>query len=197
MKNAESEYPVHELIEKRWSPYVFADRAVPKDELRSLFEAARWTMSSYNAQPWRYIVGIRGHSDTLRDQVFSVLLEGNQAWAGQAPVLALGLVEHNFEHNGKPNKAAVHDLGAASAQLTLEATARGLCVHQMVGIDPDKAREVFDLPDSIEPFTGLAIGYPGKSEDADKEFASRDRSPRVRKSLQDILLAGFDFLIPG
>ncbi|MCY3803657.1 MAG: nitroreductase family protein [Gammaproteobacteria bacterium] len=197
MKNAESEYPVHELIGKRWSPYVFADRAVPRDDLRSLFEAARWTMSSYNAQPWRYIVGILGYSDALRDQVFSVLLEGNQAWAGRAPVLALGLVEHNFEHNGKPNKAAVHDLGAASAQLTLEATARGLCVHQMVGIDPDKAREVFDLPDSIEPFTGLAIGYPGKAEDADEEFASRDSRPRVRKPMQDIFLAGFDFLIPG
>ena len=85
MKNAESRYPVHELIEKRWSPCVFANRPVPRDDLRSLFEAARWTMSSYNAQPWRYIVGIRGHSDALRDQVFSVLLEGNQAWAGQAP----------------------------------------------------------------------------------------------------------------
>lgn len=196
MKNAETDYPVHALISKRWSPYVFSNRAISKEDLCSLFEAARWTMSSYNAQPWRYILGIRGHSDPLRDQVFSVLLEGNQVWAKQAPVLALGLAEHNFEHNGKPNKAAVHDLGAASAQLTLEATARGLCVHQMVGIDPDKAREVFDLPDSIEPVTGLAIGYPGNADDIDAEYTSRDDRPRERKSLQDILLQGFDFLMP-
>lgn len=196
MKNAETDYPVHALIAKRWSPYVFSDRTIPKEDLCSLFEAARWTMSSYNAQPWRYILGIRGHSDALRDQIFSVLLEGNQVWAKQAPVLVLGLAEHNFEHNGKPNRAAVHDLGAASAQLTLEATARGLCVHQMVGIDPDKARKVFDLPDSIEPVTGLAIGYPGNTDDTDEEYASRDERPRERKSLQDILLLGFDFLMP-
>ncbi len=196
MKNAETDYPVHALIAKRWSPYVFSDRAISNEDLCSLFEAARWTMSSYNAQPWRYILGIRGQSDPLRDRIFSVLLEGNQAWAKHAPVLALGLAEHNFEHNGKPNKAAVHDLGAASAQLTLEATARGLCVHQMVGIDPDKAREEFDLPDSIEPMTGLAIGYPGKAGDTDEEYASRDDRPRERKSLQDILLLGFDFLMP-
>ena len=85
---------------------MFSDRAIPKEDLCSLFEAARWTMSSYNAQPWRYILGIRGHSDALRDQIFSVLLEGNQIWAKQAPVLVLGLAEHNFEHNGKPNRAA-------------------------------------------------------------------------------------------
>lgn len=196
MKNAETDYPVHALIAKRWSPYVFSDRAISNEDLCSLFEAARWTMSSYNAQPWRYILGIRGYSDPLRDRIFSVLLEGNQVWAKHAPVLALGLAEHNFEHNGKPNKAAIHDLGAASAQLTLEATARGLCVHQMVGIDPDKACEVFDLPDSIEPVTGLAIGYPGNAGDTNEEYASRDERPRERKSLQDILLLGFDFLMP-
>ena len=197
MKQAETDHPIHELIAKRWNPYLFADRAIPKEDLCSLFEAARWTMSSYNAQPWRYIVGIRGYTNALRAQILSVLLDGNQAWAGHAPVLALGLVEHNFEHNGKPNKAAVHDLGAASAHLTLEATARGLFVHQIIGLDPDKARSVFDLPDSIEPFTGLAIGYTGSVEGADEEYASRDSRPRERKSLKDILLVELDFLMPG
>lgn len=92
-------------------------------------------------------------------------------------VLALGLVEHNFEHNGKLNKAAVHDLGAASAHLTLEATARGLFVHQMIGLDPDKACSVFDLPDFIEPFTGLVIGYPGGMEGAYETYVSRAAAP--------------------
>ncbi len=130
-------------------------------------------MSSYNAQPWRYIVGVRGSDDGVWKQLFDVLEEGNQVWAKNAPVLALGLVEHN----GEPNKAAVHDLGAASASLTFEATVRGIAVHQMIGIDPEKACEIFGLNESIEPFTGLAIGYADASDKTDTE--------RVRKSSKD------------
>ena len=118
-RTAPTDYPIHDLLRQRWSPYAFnPNRSVSDDDLRALFEAARWTMSSYNAQPWRYIVGVRERSPAVWDQVFSILVEGNQPWAKNAPVLALGLVEHNFEHNGKENKAAIHDLGAASASLT-------------------------------------------------------------------------------
>jgi len=129
MKNP-TDYPIHELLEQRWSPYVFdASKDVSEADLSSLFEAARWTMSSYNAQPWRYIVGVRKRSQDIWQRVHDALVEANQVWAQNAPVLALGLAEHNFEYNGKPNKAAVHDLGAASANLTFEATARRLVVH--------------------------------------------------------------------
>lgn len=190
MKNP-VDYPIHEVLRNRWSPYAIdAQRNVSKEDLISLFEAARWTMSSYNAQPWRYIVGVRGRNDEVWQQVYEVLLEGNQPWAKNAPVLALGLVEHNFEYNGKPNKAAVHDLGAASAALTFEATARGMVVHQMIGINPEKARQTFKLGDSVEPFTGLAIGYQGSSGSLPKDFASRDERKRERKLLDEIILFG-------
>jgi nitroreductase len=165
-------------------------RTVGSDDLHALFEAARWSMSSYNAQPWRYIVGVRDRSPLVWEQVFSVLLEGNQAWARHAPVLLLGLAEQRFEYNGKTNKAALHDLGTASASLTFEATARGLTVHQMTGIDPRKARQIFDLDESIEPFTALAIGYAGNLDTADAEHARRDRSARDRKPLEQIILQG-------
>ncbi len=188
---APTNYPIHELLRQRWSPYAFdPDRGISEDDLRALFEAARWTMSSYNAQPWRYIVGVREHSPEVWQQVLNILLEGNQAWAKNAPVLVLGLVEHNFEHNAKENKAAVHDLGAASASLTLEATARGLSVHQMIGIDPDKARKVFNISGSLEPFTGLAIGYVGDPSAVGEEYAKRDARERQRKLLDDIIIHG-------
>ncbi len=119
-----------------------------------------------------------------------MLVEGNQPWAKNAPVLALGLVEHNFEHNDKENKAAVHDLGAASANLTFEATVRGLNVHQMIGIEPDKAREVFGISGSLEPFTGIAIGYAGDPSHVGEEYAKRDASERQRKSVNDIIVHG-------
>jgi len=185
------DYPVHELLARRWSPYAFdPGRDVPEADLRSLFEAARWTMSSYNAQPWRYIVGVRSRDPALWESVLDVLVEGNQPWARHAPVLALGIVEQLFEHNGKPNKAAAHDLGAASAFLTLEATARGLCVHQMIGIQPDRARESFGLAESLEPLTGLAIGYPGDGAALEPAYRERDARPRQRKMLHELIIEG-------
>ena len=190
-KPAPTEVDIHPLLQQRHSPYAFdPDRAVAQEDLRALFEAARWTMSSYNAQPWRYIVGVKARDGETWEKIHSVLLEGNQPWAANAPVLALGVVEHNFEYNGKPNKAAGHDLGAASAFLTLEATARGLVVHQMIGIDPDRAREVFGIEGSLEPLTALAIGYGGEPHHIPQAYAERDAGPRARKPVEEILIAG-------
>ncbi len=188
---APTEHAIHDLLRQRFSPYAFdPDRTVSQADLQALFEAARWAMSSYNAQPWRYIVGVRERDRELWEQVHGVLVAGNQPWAKNAPVLALGVVEHNFEYNNKPNKAAVHDLGAASASLTFEATARGLCVHQMIGIEPDKAREVFGLSGSLEPLTGLAIGYLGDASVVDPEYAERDSNERQRKPMDELVIRG-------
>ena len=189
--NAPVDHPIHELLERRHSPYAFdPDRVVAEADLASLFEAARWTMSSYNAQPWRYVVGVRGRSDDTWKDVFSVLVEGNQPWATNAPVLALGVIRKNFDYNGTPNKAAAHDLGAASAMLTVEATARGLVVHQMIGIEPEKAHELFGLDAGEEALTALAIGYEGAPGQLPESYAERDEAPRQRLPLEDIIIRG-------
>lgn len=191
MSKAPADHPINELLAARRSPYAIdPERSVSETDLTSLFEAARWTMSSYNAQPWRYIVGVRDRDPETWEKVYSVLVEGNQPWAKNAPVLVLGVIEHNFEYNGKPNKAATHDLGAASAYLTLEATARDLVVHQMIGIEPEKAREVFGLSEGQEALTGLAIGYPGAAEQIPEAYAERDAKPRERKPLSELIIGG-------
>ena len=113
-KWANPDHPIHELFVKRWSPYAFSERPVADEDLRSLFEAARWSVSSYNEQPWHYIVATRADSEEF-ERLLSCLVEGNQPWAKAAPVLALGCTSLNFARNGQPNTAAEHDLGAASA----------------------------------------------------------------------------------
>src|SRR5262249_12116928 len=123
-KQVTPDHPIESLITRRWSPYAFADRPVSNDDLRSVFEAARWAAPSSNEQPWRYIVATKA-SPADYERLLSCLVEGNQVWAKAAPVLALGCTSLNFALNGQPNAAAVHDLGLASATLALEATARG------------------------------------------------------------------------
>ena len=179
---AATDHPVHELIADRWSPYAFADRPVSRDDLRSLFEAARWAPSSYNEQPWSYIVASKENPEEF-ERLVSCLVEGNQGWATAAPVLALGCTRLLFTLNGKPNAAAIHDLGLAAGNLCLEATARGLFVHQMIGILPDKAREVYRIPAEVQPVTGLAIGHAADPNTMPEKLRERDLAPRTRKPL--------------
>jgi nitroreductase len=181
-QRAATDHPVNELIAARWSPYAFADRAVSKADLLSLFEAARWAASSYNEQPWSYLVATKEEPDAFA-RLLSCLVEGNQAWAKAAPVLALGCTSLHFTRNGNPNAAAQHDLGLASATLCLEATARGLVVHQMIGILPDRAREVYQIPGGVLPLTGLAIGYAGDPAALPESIRARDQGRRPRKPL--------------
>jgi nitroreductase len=89
---------------------------LPEADLRSLFEAARWAPSSYNEQPWRYIVAAKNDLAEF-ERILSCLVEGNQVWAKAAPVLALGIVSLRFALNAKENRAAVHDLGLAPSSL--------------------------------------------------------------------------------
>jgi nitroreductase len=189
IKQATTDYPIHELLAKRWSPYGFAERPVAPADLSSLFEAARWAPSSYNEQPWSYLVATREDPQEF-GRLLSCLVEANQAWAKAAPVLALGVVTLRFTRNNKENRAAVHDLGLAAGNLVLEATARGLYVHQMIGILPDKAREVYQIPEHSEAWTALAIGYKEDPARLPEVLKERDRAPRARKPLSQFVFGG-------
>jgi len=152
--------PINELISHRWSPRAFDAKPVEKEKLRSLFEAARWSASSYNAQPWAFIVGTKDDPENY-NKVLSTFVEFNQSWAKNAPVVAISVASHKMPHDGSQNRHAFHDVGQAAATLALQATSLGLQVHQMAGIDPNKAREVFGIPEHFEAVAGIALGYPG------------------------------------
>jgi nitroreductase len=189
LKRAKTDHPILDLLAKRWSPYAFADRPVSEDDLRALFEAARWAPSSYNEQPWAYIVATKADPEGF-ETLLSCLVEGNRPWARHAPVLALGCTRLTFTRNGQPNAAAQHDLGLASGNLCVEAVARGLYVHQMIGILPDRAREVYKIPDDVRPLTGLAIGYLGDPSALPEHYRPRDLAPRTRKPLAEFVYGG-------
>ena len=188
-KPAPSDFPVHELIRERWSPRAFADKSVPHNTLRSIFEAARWAPSSYNEQPWAYLVATRDDKDSFQ-KMLSVLVQFNADWAKGAPALALAVSELAFAHNNAPNRNAYYDTGAASALLSVEATAHGLAVHQMAGFDPEKARQVFAIPAGWEAIATLAIGYPGDPASLPQHLKDRETAPRTRKPISEFVMSG-------
>ena len=186
---ARTEFPVHDLIRCRWSPRAFAGRPVEPEKLRSLLEAARWAPSSFNEQPWAYLVATREEPEQFA-RLLSVLLEGNRAWAQKAPVLMLSVAKLRFDHNGNPNRHAFHDVGLATANLVTQATAMGLSVHQMGGFDAEKAREVFAIPEGWEPVAAIALGYPGDASALPGRLRDFELAPRTRKPLEEFVFTG-------
>jgi nitroreductase len=187
-KPAPTNFPVHDLIRHRWSPRAFAEKPVEPSVLASLFEAARWAPSSSNEQPWAYLVATKDEKENFA-KTLGVLVEFNAGWAKEAPVLMIAVSRLNFQ-NGTPNRNAFYDTGAATALLSVEATARGLAVHQMAGFDPAKAKQVFEIPEDWEPIAAIAIGYPGDPSSLPQKLHDREVAPRTRKPLSEFVMSG-------
>lgn len=191
LKHAPAVDGVLTVIHHRWSPRSFSGRDVAPADLAKLFEAARWAPSSYNEQPWRFLVGTR-NSLTYK-KIFSTLMPFNQAWAAHAPVLILGAAKTKFSHNDTPNGFAVFDLGAASGYLVLQAAALGLSTHQMAGYDQAAARQAFEIPDTYALGSVIALGYQGEpSALSNEHMLAQETAPRQRKPLKDFVFSAWD-----
>ena len=172
-------HPINKLFTDRWSARAFAAQPIPEQMLLGMFEAASWAASSMNEQPWLYYYA---HKEDSNFQKFAdCLLSGNAVWAQHAAVLILSLARKTFAANGAINRHALYDTGSANTNLMLQATEHGLTGHQMGGFDYDKTREIFQLPDDIEPVVFIALGYPGQPEQLEEPFRSRETTPRTRK----------------
>ena len=190
-KPAVTSAPVHELIGERWSPRAFAATPVAREAVVSILEAGRWAASTNNSQPWRWVV-TTSEDPAAHAAAFECFAPGNQRWAKTAPVYIFALARKTFEANGNPNGHSWHDTGAAGAQRGLQAGALGLVVHTAGGIDRDKIRQTYDVPEGYDICCAFAVGYQGDPDSLIEELAERERAPRARKPLEELVVgAGF------
>jgi nitroreductase len=191
LKHAPEVDGVLPIFHSRWSPRAFSDRAVSNADLTKVFDAARWAASSYNEQPWRFLVGTQG--TPTHKKILDTLMPFNQAWAGNAPVLILGVAKPTFSHNDSPNRVALHDLGAAASYLTLEAAALGLATHQMGGYDTEAARKAFGIPEGYVFGSVIALGYQAEPAALPNEqMLAQEVAPRTRKPLAEIVFSDWE-----
>ena len=188
-KPAQTDHPIQEILKRRWSPRAFADRMVESEKLRSLFEAARWAPSSFNEQPWFFIVATKEKLEE-HARMLSCLVEKNQQWARLAPVLMVSVAKLKFAKTGKPNRHAFHDVGLAMGNMLVEATALGLCVHQMAGFSPEKVREIYGVPEEFEPVAAIALGYAAEVDILPDTFREQELGPRTRKPIGSFVFQG-------
>ena len=188
-KHASTDHDILDLIRERWSPRAFnQSRPVERTELLRLFEAARWAPSSFNEQPWRFLVVSREPHHADWQKLLSTLTARNQAWAAAAPVIVLVAVREKFEKDGAPNPFAWYDAGQAVALLSLQATSQGMALRQMEGFDRDRARTLLAVPSEFSPGVVIAIGYAGDPDALviDKH-RDAERQPRRRKPVSEFV----------
>jgi nitroreductase len=191
-KVARTEHDVHELIRRRWSPRAFdAHRVVPRDDLLKLFEAARWTPSSFNEQPWHFVVVDRRRTPAVSEALIASLTGRNPAWASSAPLLVLVAVRIRHAGNDTENAHAWYDTGQAVANLTLQATAEGLSIRQMRGFEPEAARAACRIPPEFVPAVVMAVGYAGDPETlAHEGHRHAEQQPRERRPVSEFVYDG-------
>src|SRR5215210_2680878 len=183
-KIANTDFPIHKLIARRWSARAFSTKKVEKSKLLSILEAARWAPSSRNEQPWRYIVFTDDNPEKL-DKARSVLLEINN-YAKRAPILICAITKITYSDTKIYNRLHFHDLGAANENMFLESFNQGLIMHEMGGFDVQKAREVFNVPEDYEVGIMIAIGYQDIHDVLPERLREKAFTPRQRKPLSEI-----------
>jgi len=188
-KKADTSVQIHPILESRWSPRAFdAQATISTEEMTAFLEAARWAPSSYNFQPWRFIISRRG--DIVFEKICEALSGFNQVWAPTASALVAVVVEQKTDGHIFP-PIALFDAGLAVSQLTIEAHHQGFIVHQMIGFDKVKMNNTFDISGQRDCIVILAIGRQGPAENL-PEGPARDREvlPRERYPLSDLIIQG-------
>ena len=188
-RRAPADQPSLDAIAERWSPRAFdPDRPLTEADVLPLLEAARWAASSSNLQPWRIAWALRGEPAFAR--LLGCLNPGNAAWAHRAGALLLGCAVADKPGGRGPNRHAAHDLGAALAQMAVQAAAAGIGMHAMGGFDREAARAAAAVPEGVEPYTAVALGWPGDPALLDADRRAGESAPPARLPLVEIAPRG-------
>lgn len=187
LKQAVTDYPVNELIARRWSPRAYDQRKVETEKLQRIFEAARWAASSSNLQPWYFLVGFSG--DDVYAQIFNSLVEFNRLWVIHAPVLAVA-ISKTTNSRGDVNPSHAYDLGQAMALLSMQATEAGVYVHQMGGFNKDTVASAFNIPDEFKVQVAFTLGYLSDAEILHPNLQKLELSPRTRRPISESVFTG-------
>lgn len=181
-----TEYPIDDVFLKRYSPRAMSGELISKEELMTLFEAARFAPSSMNAQPWRFVYAMKETPEF--EKFLSFLADHNKDWCKRASALVV-VISKNISENGSPSLTHSLDTGMAFENLALQGVGMDFVVHGMGGFDRNVAREKLGVPDEYTVEMMIAIGRHGKIEDLPEPLRVREK-PSQRKNLEEIVFEG-------
>lgn len=174
MSNITSNADAIEAVRKVRQVRQYLDGDVSDEQLNTLLEIARWTGSSRNTQPWRFVV--------VRDkEMLKQLgnLRENITWVGDA-ALAIGLVSPG---ENPPHEA--YDEGRVTERIMIAASMLGLGAGTAWFGEPEreaKAKELLNVPQGNTLRSVVAVGPYETSKDP------RAAGPKPgRKSLDELV----------
>lgn len=186
------DYPLNENIQNRKSLRAFAPTPVEQHKIDSLFEAARWSFSASNDQPWVYLYATPDQAD-LWQNILQTLNEPNRIWASQAQILILSMARTHSLKTQKPIFYHMHDVGAANMAMNIQAVSMGLQLHPMAGFDKNKAIEMLNIPEALTPVAIFAGGYPGTDMSVLNEFQQKMEQTKVDRLTQHSFVVNKSF----
>ena len=186
INNRTTKYDIEDIFLKRYSPRAMSGENISKEELMTLFEAARWAPSASNIQPWRFIYGM--HDTPEFEKIFSLLIDFNKDWCKRASALVI-VISNKLDYKGKPSVSHSFDAGSSWENLALQASEMNLIAHGMAGFDYVKAKTELDIPDDYNVEMMIALGKHGKVEDLPEPLRERE-APSDRKPLEEIVFEG-------
>lgn len=175
------------IIAARRSLRAYASRPVEPEKIERMLEAARWSPSCANRQPWRFVVVPQ---DAPTRAAAEEALEPGNAWARRAPVLIIAGARPQDGAVVESRRYFLSDTGQALMSLVYRGVDQGLLVHPMAGWREAALRDALGLPDDFVPVAVVAVGYAGSPEDLDDATRSKDERPRARKALDEIAFVG-------
>lgn len=189
IKKAETIVEINELIANRWSPRSFDNsKFLTEEQITQLLEAARWSASSMNEQPWRFIVWNRNENPEDFQKVFECLAELNQKWCKNVNTFILAAAYQKYS-NGDFNASAQFDTGLAVGNMLIQAVSMGLATHPMGGYDKQKIKELFSLSDDLVQYAIIAVGYQAEAEKLEDEvLLKREKASRERKDISELII---------
>ena len=155
---------VLEVIRKRYSCRAYQERAVEREKLNTILEAARLAPSARNFQDWRFIVA-------TEDQAKRQIAECTNQPTAFAKAGAIIAACSNSDYVMRCGQAiGPIDVSIALEHICLQATELGLGTCWIGSFDPKKVRSILGIPDDVAVIELMTIGYPADT----KPKASRE-----------------------
>jgi nitroreductase len=162
-----------ELILSRQSDRKYSDKPVEKEKLERIIEAGRMAPSACNAQPWKFIVVTEPDLRKKIAVASSAKILGMNSFVNQAPVLLIVVREQpNFTSKVggtiKNRDYSLIDIGIASENICLQASAEGMGSCMIGWFDEDMVRKLLGIPKSKRVELIITLGY-SMSDHRDKK----------------------------
>ena len=144
------------LARKRCSVRQYSDRSVEPEKMDYILEAARLAPSAVNKQPWRILLI---ESEEKRQQLQSCY---DREWFKQAPLylIVCGNHEESWKRAEDGKDHVDVDVAILTEHLCLAAAEQGLGTCWVCNFNVARCKQLFDLPDDLEPIVLLPLGYP-------------------------------------